>query len=154
VLNGLREPFFLLLAGLVLVELVSSVASRRLLLRSFGLSGTPLPAGMLGGVRSVPAAVVHGILRPLARPLTTLSTLLLAWAVSLAVLAPLTFGLGAAWNAVRAAYLSPGAASDGQALVGLALVTFALAAIWTGAVLLGGFASALRAALWSLDGLR
>lgn len=154
VLNGVREPLFILLAGLVLVELVASVATRRLLLRGFGLSRLRPAAGVVAALGAVARALGAALLGLLWRPIGTLGTLVVAWLASLAVVVPLSWALGVAWDSVREAYLSPNAASHPQSLAALAVVTLALVAIWVVAVLMGGFASALRAALWSLNGLR
>lgn len=154
VLNGLREPLLILLAGLVLVEMVSALATRRLLVRGFGLGGARLPQTALGAPLAVLQAVISGLLRPLRRPIGTLATLVLVWSASLALLVPLSWGLTTAWSSVRAAYLSSAAGRDEGSLASLAVVTLALAALWLAGVALGGFVSALRAALWSADGLR
>jgi hypothetical protein len=154
VLSGLREPLLVLLTGLVLVEMVSSLATRRLLVRGFGL-GTSDPArGLLETAGALVQALAGSLFRPLRRPLSTLATLILAWGATLAVVVPLSWVLTAAWTPVRSAYLSPSVGADVQAISALMLVTLALSAIWLGAVLLGGLVSALRAALWSIDGLR
>lgn len=94
------------------------------------------------------------LLSPLRRPVGTLATLLVVWLASLAVLLPVSWALGVIWDAVREAYLSPVGTGYAGAVATLAIVTLALCATWVGAVLLGGFVSALRAALWSAEGLR
>ncbi|CAN5790836.1 hypothetical protein BH24CHL6_BH24CHL6_17070 [soil metagenome] len=154
VLNGVREPLFILLAGLVLSEMVSSLATRRLLVRGFGLGAKRPPRGVVESARAPVRAVIGSLWRPLRRPISTLATLILVWSATLAVVAPLSWALTAAWTPVRNAYLSPAAAADAQAISAMIVVTLALAAIWLGAVLLGGFVSALRGALWSTDALR
>jgi hypothetical protein len=154
VLAGVREPLFVLLAGLVLIELISSLATRRLLVRAFGLSAAPPPRGVMGMLLSVPAVIIGAMIRPLRRPVSTLATLVAVWAVSLAALVPLSWVIAAGWQSLRSAYLGPLTSGDADAMIGAAVVTLVLAAIWTMAVLLGGFVSALRAARWSVDGLR
>lgn len=153
VLNGVRHEVFILLVGLVLVELISSVATRRLLLRGFGLTARRPVSGVLPSLAALALALGGGLLRPLRRPVRTLATLALVWAFSLAALVPLSWGLGIAWSSVRGAYLGSAWAGQPNELVELALVTLGLCAIWVAAVVLGGFVSALRAALWSEDGL-
>lgn len=152
--NGVRDEVFVLLAGLVVVELVSSVATRRLLLRGYGLTARPPATGVLASLAALIQALGGGLLRPLRRPLRTLATLVLVWALSLAAVVPLSWGLKVAWSSVRGAYLGPAWGSRPDELAGLAVVTLALCGIWVAAVLLGGFVSALRAALWSADALR
>lgn len=155
VLGGVREPLFLLIAALVLVEMLSSLAGRRLLVRAYGLATVPPPRGILGTMAAVPLAIGAAIMRPLRRPGSTLATLVAVWLSSVAVLAPLAWGLSAVWQSVRGVFLGPAAGtSDADAMAELAIVTLALAAMWTMAMLVSGFVSALRAAMWSTDGLR
>lgn len=153
VLAGVREPLFVLVAAVVGIEMVSALATRRLLVRGYGLSSTP-PARGLAMVRAVPAAIAWSLSRPLRRPVSTLATLLLVWLATVAALVPLGWGIAAAWQSVRGAYLGVASFSDTSALVGAGLVTLALVATWIMALLVGGFVSALRAALWSANGLR
>ena len=137
VLSGLQQPLLLLLTSLLLVEVATAVAGRRLMSRRFGLARRDT----LG--RSAWSTV-----------LGMLATTLLAWLISLALILPLLAGMLAAWDAVRSAYLAPGATADLQAVVGLGVVTIALAAVWCVGLLLAGVASALRAGLWSVESLR
>jgi hypothetical protein len=153
VLAGIREPLFVFIAVLVAIEMFSALATRRLLVRGFGLSGRPAPETTAQFLRAVPLAVLGAFLRPLFRPLPTLATLVLVWAASLAALVPLSWGLAVAWQSIRTTYLGSYAAGGGE-LLGLGLVTLALAAVWVVGLLLLGFVAALRAALWSVDALR
>jgi hypothetical protein len=153
VLGGVREPMFILVAAVVVVEMASALATRRLLLRGFGLASAP-PARGVAMLRAVAQAILAAVLRPLRRPVGTLATLLLVWLASVAALAPLGWGIAAAWQSVRATYLGVASFSDASAMVGVTLVTLALVAMWIMALLVGGFVSALRAALWSADSLR
>jgi hypothetical protein len=59
-----------------------------------------------------------------------------------------------AWAATRAAFLSSVSLADFGDDLGMLLVAIGLAAAFAVALALGGFASALRAALWSVDRLR
>jgi hypothetical protein len=153
VLGGVREPLFILVAAVVVVEMMSALATRRLLLRGFGLASAP-PARGVAMLRAVAHAILAALLRPLRRPVGTLATLLLAWLTSVVALAPLGWGIAAAWQSVRGTYLGVASFSDASAMVGVGLVTLALVAMWIMALLVGGFVSALRAALWSADSLR
>jgi hypothetical protein len=153
VLGGVREPLFVLVAAVVVVEMGSALATRRLLRRGFGLASAPPARGtaMLGAVAQ---ALLAAVLRPLRQPVGTLATLLLVWLVSVAALVPLGWGIVTAWQSVRGTYLGVASFSDASAMVGVGLVTLALVVMWIMALLVGGFVSALRAALWSADGLR
>ena len=148
VLQGVREPLFLLLPALVLVEMVTAGVSRRILVRAFGLTpDTDRRRGRLG-------ALVAAASRPLRHQLRTLGTALAVWATSAVVLLPAVWALDVAWDATRATYLAPRATTDPQLIPGLLLMAVLLAGVWTAAILLAGFASALRAGLWSVESLR
>jgi hypothetical protein len=150
VLGGVREPLALFLAVVVVVEMLTALASRQLLVRGFGLVLHPRPSSGLG-VRSALAAALA---RPVRQPLRTVGTALLGWALSLGVLIPVLWSLALAWQTVRSTYLATGSRTDAQSVTGLVLVTVALAAVFAAGLLLCGLASALRSALWTMDGLR
>lgn len=150
VFSGVREPLAMVLAAVVIVELLTALVSRQLLLRGVGLAGQVGPSQRLG-VRSALAA---GLARPLRHPLRTAATALLGWSLSLGVLVPVLWTLLLAWETVRSTYLATGSQTDAQSVTGLILVTVALAAVFLAGVLLCGLASALRSALWTIDGLR
>jgi hypothetical protein len=69
------------------------------------------------------------------------------------VVVPVAWALLAAWSGVRGLYLSPVARGEPEAIAGAVIVTLVLIGIWIVSVVLAGFASALRAAYWSLDAL-
>ena len=148
ILLGVREPLFLLLPALLLVEMLSAGVSRRVLVRAFGL--TPDTDRRRGRFRAVLSAVT----RPLRHPLRTLGTALAAWTASAAVLLPVVWALDVAWDATRATYLAPRATTDPQLLPGLLVMAALFAGVWAAAVLLAGFVSAVRASLWSVEALR
>ena len=143
VLGQLGGPLTLLLGVLLLVELVSAVASRRLLRGAFANGGGPSPL----------RAVVGGLGSPLRRPLSTLGTALIGWAISLGLLLPVLWAIGLAWQVTRAALLEPQALS-GAGLAGAVLAVIVLCAVWLGGLALAGLAAALRAGLWSVEELR
>lgn len=148
VLSGVREPLAVFLAAVVVVELLTALVSRQLLLRGFGLHLRPSP-GL--GVRPTLAAALA---RPFRHPLRTVGTAVLGWAISLSVLVPVVWSLLLAWETVRSTYLATGSRTDAQSVTGLVLVTVALAAVFVAGVMLCGLASALRSGLWTMDGLR
>ena len=87
-------------------------------------------------------------------PVRRLLTAGLGWLLTIVLVAP---GLGAvalAWSGVRATFLTSVSLSDVTDDIGMLLMAVALAAAFCLALALGGFASALRAALWSVDRLR
>jgi hypothetical protein len=150
-LDDAGGPFFVLLAVLVLVEMVSAMASRRLLVASFGLS--PSATGNFALPRALASAFGGALLQPLHSPLRTLLSLVAVWTASLAVLLPVGWAIQAVWLAVRSTYLGASSVSTPEAMIGLIIVTPALAGIWAMALLLAGFAAALRATIWSVEAL-
>jgi hypothetical protein len=143
VLGQLGGPLILLLAVLVLVEVASAVASRRLLRGAFGPSVGPSPL----------TALLVGLGRPVVRPLSTLGTALLGWSITLGLLVPVVWAMGLAWQVTRSALLEPQALTgDGVGAAALAVVV--LCAIWLGGIAVAGLAAALRASLWSAEELR
>jgi hypothetical protein len=148
VLSGVREPLAGFLAVLVVVEMLTALVSRQLLLRASGLH-LPLSAGL--GVRSALAAALA---RPFRHPLPTVGSAALGWTLTLSVLVPVVWSLLLAWETVRSTYLATGSRTDAQSVTGLVMVTVALAAVFVAGVLLCGLASAIRSGLWTMDGLR
>lgn len=141
VLGQLGGPLFLLLAVLVLVEIASAVASRRLMLaadRAGSAVGSPL------------TAVLIGLGRPVIRPLPTLATALIGWLVTLGLLAPAVWALDLAWGTARGALLSTQSLPGGEQ-VGSLIAVMALCAAWLLTLAAAGLASALRAGLWSSE---
>jgi hypothetical protein len=96
----------------------------------------------------VPRALAAGLLDIARFPLGTLLTMVVALAVSLALLLPATWAVSAAWDAVRLALVD-----DAGAVAALA-TTVLLAAAWLGALLLAAVTAALRATLLTAELLR
>jgi hypothetical protein len=153
VLAQLSLPLFGLLVMLVVVEMVTAVANRRLMVQAYGLAGSS--AAQDAGARSVLAgaiiALAHGLLRPFVRPLSTLPTAILGWLAMLAVLAPLGWALALAWGTVRVQFM---AGLTLEALPVLLLAAVLLSVVWLGGLAVAGIASAIRAGLWTSEELR
>lgn len=145
VLAGVREPLLVLFAALVVIDIVSAVASRALLVRTFGLGRRP----ERGPVR----ALAEALARAIREPLRTIGTALVAWVTSAIVLLPAIWALAVAADTARGAFLSSRAA-DPQMAPWLIVVTAVLVAVWGVTLVLCGFVSALRAALWTSEALR
>ena len=128
VLAGVQQPLMLLVAAILLAEAASAIAMRTILGRAVG---APLP--------------VH---RRRWRPVVAV----LGWTVTVGVLAAPLWLLGAAWQWLSGMLL--GSATVGQDGGTLLLATVVLVSAWVGAIVLAGFASALRGALWSMQELR
>ena len=149
VLSGIGEPVFLFLVALVVVEMLSALATRELLVRASGWRGSP------GSRRLWLLPAVGSALARLAlSPLRTLGTAAVGWIATAVVLVPAVWAVTIAWQAVRGAFLTSVGFSDGPELLGLIFVALGLSAAFVLAIALAGFASALRAALWSVDRLR
>jgi len=149
VLSGVGEPLFLFLIGLVLIEMVSALASREVLVRQTGWRANPAARRWW-----LAPAFGSAVARPVLSPLRTFATAALGWAATVAVLIPALWAISIAWQAVRAAFLTSVGFSDAREVLGMVLVALALSGAFFLAVVLGGFASALRAALWSVERLR
>lgn len=133
ILGDVMTPVVAFGAALVGVEGVSAIATRVLLARAYGLRGR------MSVTRHLPreiAVAVAGWLLFFAGVL-----------VSVAVLA-------LAWDAVRSVFLSSGLAGGLLDIVSALLVALLFGAVYTGALLLCGFVSAVRAGLWTFASLR
>jgi hypothetical protein len=153
VLAQLSLPLFGLLVALVLVEMVSAVAHRRLMVRAYGLAGSAAAhaADSRSMLFSALAALASGLVRPFLRPLSTVPTAILGWLAMLAVLAPLGWALALAWGTVRVQFL---AGFSIEAVPALAVAAALLSVVWLGGLVLAGIASAIRAGLWTSEELR
>jgi hypothetical protein len=137
-----------LLATLVIAlvaEVATSLATRRLMAWRLGIS----PFAPAGGEMRVAFA---GALRMVRQPVRTLFNAVLAWGVTLGTLAPALFALALAWGSVRDVLI--GSRADPDWLLAAAVAISIFAAVWIGGVILAGFGSAIRAAIWTVDTLR
>ena len=148
VLDHLVPQLVLFGIGLVIVEMVSAVATRRLLLQSAGFRDA-------GRRRRRPliAAVLAGLSAPFRSPLRTLRTSALGWLATVLALLPVLWAIGVAWQATRAIFLATTSISDMARDPGTFIVAFALAAVFAGGLLVTGFVSAFRASLWTIEAL-
>lgn len=135
VLSDVRQPLIALVVILLLVELLSASLTRGRLVNGFGLGA---------GIGRLPL---------LRQPLAAIATGLAGWLVMLAALLPSLWLIGLTWQQVRSTYLSLGPTGDPGTLVGLAVVTAGLVVAFLAGLLLTGFASALRTALWTAESL-
>jgi hypothetical protein len=144
---GIAPQLLLLALVVVLVELVSSVASRRLLVVAWGLA--PDGAQVLGA--RVAIAGVAGAVR---RPFRTVACAVAGWAIVLLAVALQVGSSALAWGGARE-ILIQGADPDRPAtlLVAGILVTLACA-VWLGGLAVVGFAVAVRAGIWTAHALR
>ncbi|CAN5659973.1 hypothetical protein BH23CHL6_BH23CHL6_07600 [soil metagenome] len=148
VLYAVRDPALLLLPALVLIDMFSAMASRRLMVTHVDAATRPQQA------RSLARAVLDLVGGPLHRPMGAAATSVAVWATTAVVLVPVVWALDIAWDATRAAYLGQRSALDPSALTWLLVMTVLFVLIWGAAVLMAGFASAVRASLWTAESRR
>jgi hypothetical protein len=135
VAGTVAEPVFFLLVAVVIVEMLSSLATREVLARAYG------------GRRVRRSRSWHA-------PLRVIGTSLVAWMATLVAVLPALWALRAAWTATRAAFLSSVSFADLADDAAMAAAALALSAAFVLALFLAGVASAFRSTLWSLTRLR
>jgi len=131
-----------------LMEVVVSLASRRLIVARLGL----LPDG--AGERTEGRLAAHGALRAVRQPVRVGGLALLSWLTALLAIVVAVGGVSLAWGLTRQGLLSMGRTDDPGAMVGALSLAFLLSVVWIGAFCLCGLASAFRSSLWTLDTLR
>jgi hypothetical protein len=158
VLSGLGSRILLVLVVVLVVESLSSLASRRLMVAAWGLlpgssaGGTAARAPTSSGRESRIAAA--GIRRGVRHPGRTAGTALAGWLLIVVTAGLVMVASFFAWSAVRD--VLTGAAVSGGLAPLLASVFFLVmfSAVWLGGLGLIGFAAAARAGLWTADALR
>ena len=149
VLGTVGELLFFFLIALIVIEMISSLTSRELLVRAFGWRERA-SSRRLWLIPAIAAAVTY----PFRSPFRSLGTSVVAWTLSAAVVISSVWVLSVAWAAVRGAFLTSVSFSDVSEDAGMLLAALGLSTVFVLAICLTGFASALRAALWSVDRLR
>jgi hypothetical protein len=143
---GAREQVVLVVMGILLAEVVGSLASRHLLASRYGLGHE---RSVASEARSLRAAALH----VLAAPIVVAARAALGWLIVGALVLPVAAALLIAWDLVRELYLAP-AVLDPQVAVARVVVTVVFVGLWASVTLLAGLGSALRGALWSGASLR
>ncbi len=133
IFNDVTVPLAGWFAGLVIVEAVSAVATRSVLIRSFGLS----PASRLGR-----------------HPVRVAAIALIGWLLFIGAFAPAAIALAFVWQGVESVFLSGGMAGGLREIVSAVLVALMFGALFTVAFAMCGLVSAVRAGLWTLASLR
>ena len=153
VLFDVRNPLFLFAAAFLLIEIFSAAAERELFVRAAGLrGGTPVRPRLPDSS----ADAIHALSRPLRSPLRTLVAAGAGWLMWVAAVPVVVAALDFSWQQVEATFLAlPGAGVPQPVhLVALLLVALLLAAVFVMGLLMFGVISAVRAALWTVAGLR
>jgi hypothetical protein len=151
VLARVGPQIFVLLVGLVAVELVSALASRDILARA-ALTGSPGNT-----IRSFGRSLVGALVRPLRSPARTLATAAFGWALTGFALLAAGWLIALAWQSVRARFLTSVAfgnlGADAGADLQMFVIATGLAAAFVAGILGAGLASAVRGAAWSVERL-
>ena len=149
VIGSLGPELFLFAGALVVIELVSAVTTREILARRLreGRSGTQ-------DLWVLPRAFAAAVGRIVRSPVRVVGTALFGWVPTLAVLVPGLAGIALAFAGTRGAFLASVSLADLGDDLGMLLMALALAVAFVAALASTGFASALRAAGWSVDRLR
>lgn len=166
-------PRILLVLGVILVvEALSSLASRRLMVAAWGLlpdasSPAPAPEPAAAGMTGDPAQdspdpvrtresriAAGGIRRGLRHPARTAATAIAGWLLIAVTVALVMVASYFAWAAVRDV-LTGATVSGGIApILASAFFLVMFSAVWLGGLGLIGCAAAARAGLWTVDALR
>ncbi len=149
VLERVLPQIGLLAIGIVAVEMFAALAARYVLLRGYGLSSPSSRSR-----RMLLGAPLFAVTRFLSAPVTTLATAAVGWLVAAVVLVPGIWALTAVWQTTRAAFLATTSVGDLLAHPEALIVAVLLAAVLLVALALGGLASALRGAFWSMEAVR
>jgi hypothetical protein len=143
---GAREQLVLVVMGILLAEVIGSLASRHLLASRYGFGHERSAATE---ARSLRAAAMH----VLTAPILVAGRAAFGWLIVGVLVLPIAGALLVAWDLVRELYLAP-AIFDPQVAVGRVVVTIAFVALWAAVTLMAGLASALRGAAWSGSSFR
>jgi hypothetical protein len=153
VLSDVRDPLFLFVAVFLLIELFGAAVERELFMRTAGLrfrtSGQPRPGATFPAI----PRTVGRLLRAPVRPVLAAGAGWLMWAVAI----PVVIGaLVLTWQQVETSFLALPVPGVPELLHDLALFLVAalLSAVFVSGLLVFGVISAVRAALWTLAGLR
>jgi hypothetical protein len=121
------------IGAIILVEAVSAVATRRVLGASFGLR-------------------VH--VRIARHPFRAVLVAAIGWLLFVGAIALSLAALGLSWDVVRSVFLTTGLSGESSEVVSAVLVALLFATVFTGALVLCGLVSTIRAGLWTLASLR
>lgn len=148
VLPALGPQLLVGLAVLVLTEILSSLATRRLMANAWGL----LPNGP--DAASETRIALRGAARLLRRPARVMATALTGWLVILLVAGFVLAVTLLAWGTARDVLVAGTVSGDAVAWLAGAVLVALFAGVWIGGLGLIGFAAALRSGLWTADAVR
>ena len=149
VIGSLGQELFLLVGAILAIDLLSALTTREVLVRRLRENRAGVQDPWV-----LPRAFVSVVGRILRSPARIVGTALFGWVVTLALVLPGLAGVALAFAGTRAAFLATVSLADFGDDLGMVLMALALSAAFVAALALGGVASALRAAAWSVDRLR
>lgn len=147
VVRDITPELLVTLVVAIIAEVFVSMGARRLMASRLGLLQPAAPAG--GEVR----IVLAGARRALRHPGRTTAATAAAWVATLATVVPVLCAVMIAWGGVRDVLLTPGL-DDAARIAASAIALVVFGSIWFTGLVLVGVGSALRTAIWSVDGLR
>jgi hypothetical protein len=136
------------LALIGLLEVLVSLASRRLLVARAGL----LPDGP--GERTEARLAVAGALRLIRHPWRVVPVAAVSWGVALSVIVAGVASVTLAWGAIRPGLQTAAVSGDPVRLASAPVAVAMLCTVWFAVLSLCGLAAAFRTALWTADTLR
>ncbi len=146
VVAGAAAPLSVLLVTLVVCELLYASTSRELLAARFDTRRPSAASTDHTDTSASLGTVAVGVAR-------TVATGTAAWSVTLPVLAASIWAITVAWNGVRDSFLGPGVLDDPGSMMEAGVVALLFVSLWTVVLLLIGFSTALRGALWTTRSL-
>lgn len=148
VFAGIGQPLVIFAIALVVIEMLSALTTRELLVRSArdGARGNSARLWLL-------PALAGAVSRPFRSPVRTVATAAIGWAVTAAVVLPAAWVIGIAWQPVRGAFLQSLSFADVGDDIGMVFVAIGLAGTFGLGMFAAGLGSAVRSALWSQERL-
>ena len=159
ILGQVQKEILLLVVVILVADVLVTLVTRHVLVSRYAV----LPDGRGGSTGSIRGRgdlrpAVRGLARTLLRAPRVLGTAVLCWLIALVALVPAIAALALAWSVARGQLLPAAAPADGFGATLAFLAQFGavvlFGAIWVGGITLAGFASSLRAAVWTGDTIR
>jgi hypothetical protein len=136
-------PLLVVVLCVLMAEAATSSVSRWVLASGFGLARGPAGADDARSRGAVPGV------DSMSRLTRVLFVAAGAWLITIALVAPGVASTLLGWTALRAVYSGPEGLERIESAIQAGGVTLVFMVLWAAALVLGGFASALRAALWN-----
>jgi hypothetical protein len=148
VLPAIRGELLLTVGVIVLVEVASSLATRRVMAATWGLLPQP-PHD-----RRESRLAIGALARLVRSPGRVVATALAGWLLVLVTAGLVMLASSLAWTSAREVLVRGAVGSDAGVTLVTGLLVALFTAVWLGGLALVGFASAVRAGLWTADAIR